>query len=264
MNSDWLVPKHSEREFFLKKTKYCVVIPVINEGQRLHTQLQSMLEEKISEKADIIIADGGSNDGSLDRKHLRKYNVRALLTKEDTGKLSAQLRMAYAWCLEEGYAGIITIDGNNKDSVEHISDFIRELDNGVDYVQASRFLHGGKAVNTPLSRHIAIRLIHAPLVSIAARHWFTDTTQGYRAYSARYLLHPNVQPFREIFTDYELLAYLSARATRIGLTAKEIPTFRIYPKGKVPTKISALRGNFDLLKTLYDLVIGKFNPSRAV
>lgn len=260
MNSNWSVPAYRVKELFLKNTKYCVVIPVINEGQRLHTQLETMLDAKIFEAADIVIADGGSNDGSLKHNYLEKYHIRTLLTKEGFGKLSAQLRMAYAWCLEQGYEGIITIDGNNKDSVEHLPNFISQLDNGVDYVQASRFIPGGKAINTPLLRHIAIRLIHAPIVSVAARHWFTDTTQGYRAYSARYLLHPEVQPFRDIFMDYELLAYLSARATRVGLKAKEIPTYRIYPKGEVPTKISALRGNFDLLKTLFYLIIRKFNP----
>lgn len=260
MKGSWSVPDYRAEEWFPKTTKYCLVIPVINEGNRLHCQFQDMLDHNIASQVDIIVADGGSSDGSLDPQWFEKYKIRVLLTKEGPGKLSAQLRMAYAWCLEQKYDGIITIDGNNKDSVEHIPNFIQELDRGVDYVQASRFIPGGKAVNTPLVRYIAIRLVHAPAISFAARQWFTDTTQGYRAYSAKYLLHPKVQPFRSIFMDYELLAYLSARATQVGLVAKEIPTFRIYPEGEVPTKISAIRGNFDLIKTLFDLLVGKFTP----
>ena len=42
---------------------------------------------------------------------------------------------------------------------------------------------GGHAINTPPVRYAAVRLIHAPLVSLGAHQWFTDTTNAYRAYS---------------------------------------------------------------------------------
>ena len=95
--------------------------------------------------------------------------------------------MAYAWCLDEGYAGIVTIDGNGKDGVEAIDAFVAKLEAGFAYVQGSRYRPGGEAVNTPLERKIAGRLIHAPLLSLAGRRWYTDTTNGFRAYSAVYL-----------------------------------------------------------------------------
>ena len=47
---------------------------------------------------------------------------------------------------------------------------------------------------------------------------------------------------------YELLAYLSVRATQIGYKACEIPVTRAYPKkGKTPTKISFFKGNSELI-----------------
>lgn len=259
-NPEWELPVFSTVELGEKKTQYCTVIPVLNEGNRLHKQLETMQRLGIMGLTDVIIADGGSTDGSLRENTIRQFGIRAVLTKNDKGRLSAQLRMAYAWVLAEAYDGVVTIDGNNKDSAEHIKDMVQALDDGYDYVQASRFLPGGKAVNTPLTRYIAIRLVHAPLVSLAAHKWLTDTTQGYRAYSSRYLLSPVVKPFRNIFMNYELLAYLSARASRLGMNVKETPTFRIYPKGAVPTKISAVSGNLDLLITLYRLLVGGFNP----
>lgn len=258
---DWEVPDFDYVQLRPTGTKYCLVIPVINEGERLTGQLRKMADLGHVGLVDIIIADAGSNDGSTDPATLGGLGVAALLVKRGPGKLSAQLRMAYAWALEAEYKGVITIDGNDKDGVETIPDFVAALDRGVDYAQASRFIEGGEGVNTPLARLLAIRLIHAPVLSLAAGKWLTDTTQGYRAYSSRYLLDPRVQPFRSVFYRYELLAYLSVRASQLGLQVVEIPTRRIYPDDRsTPTKISWFSGNVDLLKTLLATVTRRFHP----
>ncbi|MEQ2855579.1 MULTISPECIES: hypothetical protein [Clostridium] len=60
---------------------------------------------------------------------------------------------------------------------------------------------------------------------------------------------------------YELLAYLSVRATQIGMKACEIPVARVYPKtGKTPTKISFFKGNSELMKILLKNACGAYNP----
>ena len=160
-----------------------------------------------------------------------------------------------------GYEGIITIDGNGKDGVETIPAFVAALDDGYGYVQASRFIRGGRSANTPWRRLLAIRLLHAPLLSLAARKWFTDTTQGYRAYSSAYLHHPGVQPFRDEFVRYELLAYLTVRASQLGFKVKELPTTRVYPKGeKIPTKISGFGAEVDLLSVVFRVLLGAYHP----
>ena len=169
--------------------------------------------------------------------------------------------MGMWWALQRGYKGIITIDGNDKDSIEDVPNFIDKLKEGYDFIQGSRFVKGGKAINTPLVRHLSVVLLHAPVISLTAGQRFTDTTNAYRAYSAKYLTDERVKPFRDVFVTYELLAYLSVRATQIGLKACEIPVTRAYPKtGKTPTKISFFKGNSELLKILFRNARGKYNP----
>ena len=51
---------------------------------------------------DIIISDGNSNDKSLELDFLKMNNVTAMLVKKDIGRLGAQLRIAYSWCLLRG------------------------------------------------------------------------------------------------------------------------------------------------------------------
>ncbi|WP_455089436.1 glycosyltransferase family 2 protein [Peptoanaerobacter stomatis] len=260
-NYKWKIPKYSVKEYKKKKNRYCLCIPIINEGEKIINQLNEIKSLRISDSIDIILCDGGSTDGSTEDKIMIENDVNYLLIKNDIGKLSAQLRMGYSFAIEMGYDGIITVDGNGKDSLKSIYSFISCLDDGWDFVQGSRYLPGGEAINTPLIRHIAVRLLHAPIISLAAKFKYTDTTNGYRAYSVKFLLDERVKPFRDVFDSYELLAYLSVRAPELNFRTKEIPVTRKYPKvGKIPTKISFFKGNFLLLKILFNILMNKYDP----
>lgn len=245
-----------------KSGEYCLIIPVINEEERIHALLERIVELGIHKKVDIIIVDGGTTDGSLDEYYLKSQHVHTLLLKTAKGKLSAQLLCAYDYAKKLGYKGIVTIDGNNKDDPMPIPDFIKKIEEGFDFVQASRFIRGGTAVNTPVSRDLAIRYIHAPVLSIASGFHWTDTTQGFRAYSAKFLFNSRVAIFREIFSCYELLAYLSYIGPKLGFKCIELPGKRSYPKGNVPTKISTFKGNIELLKVLFKTAFGQYNLER--
>ena len=254
------VPYFECTEYSPKKTKYCLLIPIINENGRIQKELERAKLANIHNLVDIVICDGGSTDGCTESQELIDLGVNTLLTKTGPGKQGAQLRMGFWWALNRGYEGFITIDGNNKDSIEDVGLFIDKLDEGYDFIQGSRFIKGGRAINTPLIRHIAVRLIHAPIISLTAKKKFTDTTNAYRAHSKKYITHPDVQPFRDIFMTYELLAYLSVRASQLGLKTAEIPVTRKYPKGeKAPTKIKGFRGNNQLLKILFKNMRRKYH-----
>jgi len=255
------VPAFEAHELAPRKAKYCLCIPIINEGDRIRKELERAQLHGIDQLVDILICDGGSTDGSTDTEELRALGVNALLVKQDAGKQGAQLRMGFWFALERGYDGILTIDGNNKDSIESVKLFIEKLDEGYDFIQGSRYVKGGKAVNTPLIRHLAVTFIHAPIITLTARHRFTDSTNAFRGYSRKYLTHPGVQPLRDIFMTYELLAYLSVRASQLGLKVAEVPVERVYPKsGKTPTKISFFKGNSNLIKILFKNLKGDYHP----
>lgn len=259
VRTSWQVPTFNTPLWLGRQLTYCLVIPVINEGARIGSLLGRMATLQIAVMADIIIVDGGSTDGSLVLDRLQAQGVRALLVKTGPGKLSAQLRCAYAFALDQGYQGIITIDGNDKDDPAAIPRFIDALQQGVDFVQASRFVPGGMAENTPRARNIAIRFIHAPMLSLFSGFKWTDTTQGFRAYSRKMLLDTQIALFRDVFQTYELLAYLSYRAPKLGYRCVELPTSRRYPKGEVPTKISSFKGNLSVLQVLIKACFGVYN-----
>jgi glycosyltransferase involved in cell wall biosynthesis len=256
---EWQVPAYREEFYLGKKRRWAVCIFVINEGERIQRQVQSMAP--LADLVDLCIADGGSKDGSLEPGFLQDHRINALLVKTGTGKLSAQMRMALSWCMARGYDGVIVIDGNGKDGIAAIPEFVRLLESGLDHVQGSRYVPGGHHENTPAMRHWGVKLLHSPLISLASGFHYSDTTNGFRGYSRRFLLDPRVQPFRDIFQKYELHYYLAIQAARLKFNVVESPVSRVYPaEGKVPTKISPLRGNLLVLETLFKACLGFYHP----
>lgn len=256
------VPAFTADEFAPRRADYCVCVFVINENGKLHKQLAAMRPHAAG--LDVIVADGGSTDGSTDHEELRPLGVNTLLTKTGPGKLGAQMRMAFAWALDRGYRGVIAMDGNGKDGPDALPRFVEMLAAGYDHVQGSRFISGGVSENLPFSRWLGVRLLHAPLVSLASRFRYTDTTNGFRGYSRRLLEDARVAAFRDVFVGYELHYYLAIRSARLGLRVCEIPVARRYPAhGPTPTKISPVRGNLRVLRCLFAACRGAYNPRRA-
>lgn len=253
------VPSYTVHALQPKRGRYCVCVFVLNEDGRLQPQLARMREHAAG--LDIVIADGGSSDGSTDPALLAELGVNTLLVKTGPGALGAQMRMAFAWALERGYEGVIVVDGNNKDDPAALPAFAQALAAGFDHVQGSRFVPGGVSRNLPALRWLGLRLLHAPLISLAARFPYTDTTNGFRAYSARLLDAPATALFREVFAGYELHYYLAIRAARCGFRVTEIPVTRSYPDhGPLPSKISPLRGNLRVLGCLFRACSGAYDP----
>ena len=258
---EWQVPAFDVREFAPRRTRYCIGIPILNEGDRIRSQLAKMQGLGIPQQSDIMIADGGSQDGSTEPDALQALGVRTLLTKRGSGKLSAQLRMFFAYAVTQGYEGFVIIDGNNKDGVEAIPQFLAALDEGWDYVQGSRYRPGGFEEHTPLLRKLAVRYIHAPLLSLASGFHYTDTTNGFRCLSRRFLLDPTLLPFRAVFNTYNLHYYFSYMAPKLGYQVKELPVRRVYPKaGPAPSKIKGVQANLHILMLLCKTVLGFYNP----
>ena len=226
-----ILPEYELYKISEKKNKYLVCIPVLNEGEKFVNQLKKMQELKVNTVADIIMCDGGSTDGSADIEMLKKYGVSALVIRKSPGHMSDQLMLGYYYALENGYEGTITIDGNGKDGIDGIFKMVETLDKGYSLIQGSRYVKGGVAINTPKLREIAIKLIHVPVVNKLSGFKYTDTTNGFRAHDI------------EVFKD------------------TEVPVLRQYTaKGKIPTKISPIKGNIDLIKILWKMFRKEYDP----
>jgi len=241
-------------------TKYAVVIPVLNEGQTILAQLKRMRDANCP--ADVILSDGGSQDGSTELECLSKLGVRSLLVTSQPG-LGAALRHGIRYVLEQRYEGVITIDGNGKDGVEAIPNFVELLDRGYDFVQGSRFVAGGECKNTPLDRYLGIRWFIAPLMTFASGFHFTDPTNGFKGLSHALLSEPRMALMRAELSSYNFQFYLNYRAPLLGFKVVEVPVSRVYPKlGPTPTKIVGFRHRTKLVAEFLRTIMGFYNPRR--
>ena len=236
-----------------------LVIPCLDEGARLTTLLGRISSLGLIDLVDILVVDGNSTEQPPDSDELFSLGVSCGIVYEGNRGLSGQLQLAYSACLAMDYEYILTIDGNNKDDPEGIPRILSTLKAGYDFVQGSRFVAGGSHTRTPLLRLLAVRLIHAPILSWSSGKNWTDTTQGFRGYRAEMLKDARLRVLDTKFANYSLLAYLNHRSPQLGFRAVEIGTRRNYPKGKTPTKISALRGNWGVLADLMKVAFGHYD-----
>ncbi len=251
-----MTPAHTAQNFHDRKHNTALLIGVVNEGAQFTGQVEALQPYRGS--IDIIIADGGSTDGSTASL---AGKVRTLLVNTSGMRgLSVQYRIGLAYALEQGYDAIIMMDGNGKDGVSAIPRFLQALEAGADFVQGSRFLPGGEHINTPVIRVIGIRYIFNPIMYAASGYCYTDAMNGFKAVSRRFLEHPGLSPFRDIFLRYNLQYYLNYMAPRLGVQIREIPVSRSYRLHvRVQSKIVGARAWFSVLRELVGTVTGRYN-----
>ena len=209
---------------------------------------------------DFIVAVRGSCLTPFDETTLsQKFGIRSILKLEEAGQ-SAAYRAALSVAMESGYEGVILIDSNGKDDPKYLPAFVKALEEGKDLVQGCRFKSTGKHVNTPVLRIIAVRLIAPFILWLGCGYWYRDQCNGLKGLSRKFLLDPRVQPFRDIFKKYNLLVYLNYAVVKHQFKWIEIPASRVYPKGKIPTKLTSFRQYLLHLLDYFKTAMGLLNP----
>ena len=180
---------------------------------------------------DVIICDGGSSDNSLNNKFLKKNNIKDLLVKKGkNGHLSYQMMIILEHVVKKNYKGVILIDGNDKDSLVQIPKFIKAMENGYDYIHGSRYVSGGKEINTPFLRKFLTKYVHPFIFNFSNFFNFTDTANGYRGMTKNFILNNKKKIFRECFDYYNLQYFLMRIALKKRYKIKEIGVVRKYKK----------------------------------
>jgi dolichol-phosphate mannosyltransferase len=251
------VPPYTFEDGSPARHPWVLFIFAFNEGKKLETQLSRL--PPVDERGfDVVLGDDGSTDGSCPASFLGRFHLRGIVRLGRNRGLSPNVKAGFDWLLEQDYRGVVMMNGNDRDGVEALPLFLEKLAAGIGYVQGSRFRPGGEHVNTPPYRLWSIRLVHAPLFSLAAGHWLTDTTNGYRAFSTEALRAMGDGLFSPRFQHYEIEQYLAWKALRCGIKSCEIPVARRYQADTKTQPYSKIRpgiGWWHMLKPLFGLLV---------
>lgn len=228
-----------------------LVCPVaFNENVKLKSAIERFLKIPARDKADYLIVDDASTDGTTEIIHgFAARGVQTIRHKNRSG-VGAAIRTAIKYAINRGYEILVIMAGNDKDNPEEISRLIDPIvREGYDFVQGSRYLSpNGAGGDMPFYRKVATRL-HPVLLSFFVGRILTDSTNGFRAFRLSIFENKAINIDQDWLDHYELEPYLLYKAITLGYKFKEATVTKIYPSQKLGyTKMRPIVGWWSILK----------------
>jgi glycosyltransferase involved in cell wall biosynthesis len=160
----------------------------------------------------VIVID----DGSTDATSRVAAEAGAVVLRHDVNRgKGAALKTGFAWALERGFDGVITLDADGQHLASEIPKFILERERG-----GADLIIGGRShlFAQMLPRRRAANRFSAWSIAKASTAPITDSQSGFRFYAA------NLLRSIELRTDgFDLESEVIVRAGRQGLRISTIP-----------------------------------------
>ncbi len=235
-----------------------LVSPIaFNERVKLQSVVERFLKCPLYGKADYLVMDDGSSDGSA--QMLESYadrGVRALHHPRQSG-VGAAIRTVIKYARANKYDVLVIMAGNDKDDPDELPVLLKAIDDGFDFVQGSRYKgRVGVGGDMPFYRKIATRM-HPWLMSLFLGVGITDSTNGFRAFRLSIFNDKRINIDQPWLDAYELEPYLMFKAIRLRYKFTEVFVTKIYPPKKLGyTKMKPFLGWWSILKPVFYLGLG--------
>lgn len=184
------------------------IIPALNAERTL----PRVVEEARKQIEPVVVIDDGSSDRTGDVA--RAAGAIVLRHDVNRGKGGA-LKTGFAWALENGYDGVITLDADGQHLPSEIPKFLRERESG-----GADLIIGGRAhlFGQMLPRRRNANRFSAWCIAKCSGVPITDSQSGFRFYSARL-----IRAFRLRTDGFDMESEVIVRAGRGGFRIVTIP-----------------------------------------
>jgi glycosyltransferase involved in cell wall biosynthesis len=177
--------------------------------------IKPVVEETLKYVPEVVVVDDCSVDNTPEE--VKKTKARYIRHDVNTGKGGA-LQTGFRFCIENGYDGLITLDGDGQHDPSEIPNLLKALKD-YDIVIGTRNKFG---TNMPLIRKFT-NFACSLLVSILSFTWIEDSQSGYRAIKIKVLKH-----IKLVSERYNLESELLIRAARNRYAIGSVPVKTIY------------------------------------
>jgi len=154
-----------------------VIIPAYNEELALPAVLESLGR---LDGFDVVVIDDGSSDATA---QVARSSGAVVLSLPFNLGIGGALRCGFRYAVNAGYQRAVQFDADGQHDSEALAALLGPLDDGADLVIGSRFADGSGAYDVSWARGKAMGLLRW-VVRMLARRTITDTSSGFRAFSA--------------------------------------------------------------------------------
>ncbi len=217
--------------------KILIILPTYNEIENL----QAVVEEILARGPyDILVVDDNSPDGTgaladrLAKKHRDRVHVLHRAAKEGLGRAYID---GFKWGLQRDYDVFFEMDADFSHNPAHLSQFVREIDDGADLVLGSRNIKGGGTRNWSVVRTLVSKggSQYARLILFSPYH---DLTSGFKAFRRGVLEDLDLENVDS--NGYSFQIELTHRTHQMGYKVRETPIIfvdRKVGKSKMTSRI---------------------------
>jgi dolichol-phosphate mannosyltransferase len=228
------------------------IIPAFDEEKKIVLAIKRIPRDIVDT---VLVVDDGSSDQTAPASKNLGAEVVSLGQVYGVGYA---IREGLAYAQKNNFDIATIMAGNNKDDPDQISLLLKPIvENGMDFVQGSRYLPGGEhGGDMPIYRRWATRL-HPFLMSCFTGKKITDSTNGFRAINLSVLQNPAINLQQQWLNEYELEPYLYYKIITLGYKFCEVPVRKIYPPRQLGnTKMKPIIGWWSILRPLFCLRLG--------
>lgn len=213
-----------------------IVIPVLNERENLEVLLPLLLEvvESLGLESEIIIADGGSVDGSQE------------FARQSGAQLVTQSERGYGGALLAGFAAatapyVVTMDADLSHPPVFLRDFWQQRAEAQMLI-ASRYIKGGMA-DMGFFRRVLSRILNSTYSRVLDLP-LADLSSGYRMYQRDVLSRLELEA-----RDFDVLEEILVRVHLLGGRIQEVP-FHYQARNSGKSHAKLLKFGWAFVRTL--------------
>ena len=216
--------------------KVSLIIPTLNEGGAIGKVLKEIPKNLVSE---VIIIDGHSTDNTEEevRLELRKGKDKFILQKKKG--FGNALRQA----LKEAQGDtIIIMNGDGSHNPKDIAKLIKKIEQGYEYIIASRYCRGARSDDDTLVRFVGNKILTF-LTNVLHGSHVTDSLHFYTAINKE-----SLKKINPTSPGFEFCIEILIMAHKAGLKFAEVPVVERASLSK--TKVNAFWVGLKILEKI--------------